>query len=151
MYDQQLLRKLAEYFVAEEDVSPTKLLYRDGTLASYSGGIDMLPGDKVVQYRRTNGDVTIDILNEIPPSVKYSGEEWLEKNGYNSMRISILFDLENQLTAAGKFSDKLNLVRNWIRMIISEAVLMMSFKDSWTPPPHTFEETAKDAINSLGS
>jgi len=151
MYDQRLLRKLAEYFVAEEDVSPTKLLYRDEELTIYTGGIDMFPGDKVVQYRRTKGDVSIDILNEIPPAVKYSGEEWLEKNGYNSMRLYILFDLENQLISAGKFSEKLSLVRNWVRMIISEAVLLLSFKDDWNPPPYTFEETAKDAINSLGS
>ena len=151
MYEQQLLRKLVEYFVAEEDVQPTKLLYRDGTLAVYSGGIDMLPGDKVVQYTREKGNVTIDMLNEIPPAVKYTGEEWLEKNGYNAMKLYVLIDLESQLKTVGKFSEKLSLVRNWIRMIISEAVLMENFKDSWTPPPHTFEETAKDAINSLGS
>lgn len=151
MYEQQLLKKLAEYFVAEEDVQPTKLLYRNGELTVYNGGIEMIPKDKVVQYRREKGNVTIDILNEIPPLVEYFGEEWLEKNGYTATRLYILFDLANQLKEMGKTSHKLNDIRNWVNMIISEAVLMQSYKSDWTPPPHYFNEAAGEAIKLLGS
>lgn len=151
MYDQILLKKLAEYFVAEEDVLPTQLLYRSGTLAIYTGGIDMLPGDKVVQYRRVRGDVAIDILNEIPPSVKYSGEEWLEKNGYNAMKLYVLLDLESQLKTAGKFSHKLDTIKGWISMIMGEAILLEDSRDDWTPPPYYFNEVASEAISALGS
>ena len=151
MYEQQLLRKLAEYFVAEEDVLPTQLLYRDGTLATYTGGIAMLPGDKVVQYTREKGNITIDMLNEIPPSVRYTGEEWLEKNGYNAMKLYVLLDLESQLKTVGKFSHKLDTIKGWISMIMGEAILLEDSRDDWTPPPHYFNEVAREAISVLGS
>jgi hypothetical protein len=151
MYDQILLKKLSEYFIAEEDVPATQLLYRDGELSLYVGGIDLLPGDKVVQYRRENLDITIDMLNEIPPLVKYTGEEWLEFNGFGAINLVLLFDLENQLKTAGKVSQKLGLVIRWINSILREAVLLEEPKSGWSPSPHTFNNAAKDALAILDS
>jgi hypothetical protein len=151
MHDQILLKKLSEYFIHEEDVPPTQLLYRDGELSLYVGGIDMLPGDKVVRYTRQNSNITIDALNEIPPLVKYSGEEWLELNGFSSTKLIFLFNLQNQLKAANKNSENLDVIINWINLVLSEDVFLPDFKSDWGRPPFAFQDVAREALTTLNS
>jgi hypothetical protein len=78
-------------------------------------------------------------------------EQWLVYNGFTSLRLLTLFDLESKLTAAGKSSPKVTAVRAWINGILSEYAMDQSDKLFWGDPPYTFEETVQEALSILNS
>jgi len=101
--------------------------------------------------------VDIITLNEDGDEVSREGyngssaEEWLELEGYGSMRLLSLLDLESKLIAADKESMKLNAVRGWINSILFLYAQDPSPKTDWQEAPFAYEETVQDAVSQLMS
>jgi hypothetical protein len=84
-----------------------------------------------------------------PPS--YSANEWLEKEGYNSVVLVTLLDLETKLKESNKTSGKLTSVRNWINSILSQYIQDSSPKSDWNDAPYNVQETVSEAFGELNS
>lgn len=78
-----------------------------------------------------------------------TAEEWLAVQGYSSIRLVTLLDLEHQIAAASKSSPKLTSVRAWINGILAAFVQDPTPKSDWPPAPFTFEETTQEAFGTL--
>ena len=78
-----------------------------------------------------------------------SAEEWLTIQGYTSIQLVTLLDLENRLAAASKNSPKLTATRTWIDSILSAFIENDSQRDNWPPAPFGFQETTTEAFAAL--
>jgi hypothetical protein len=78
-------------------------------------------------------------------------EEWLVYNGFTSLRLLTLLDLEGKLTAAGKTSPKVNSIRAWINSILMEYAVDQADRLTWDAPDYTFQETVQEALTILNS
>jgi hypothetical protein len=76
-------------------------------------------------------------------------ETWLDWNGYTSLRLLALLDLEGKLTTSGKTSPKLQAVRAWINGILASFIANPAPRSDWDLPPHSFEETTTEAFALL--
>jgi hypothetical protein len=76
-------------------------------------------------------------------------EEWLTIQGYTSIQLVTLLDLENKLAAASKNSPKLTATRTWIDSILSAFIENDSQRDNWPPAPFGFQETTTEAFAAL--
>ena len=85
----------------------------------------------------------------IPAPATYTANAWLEKEGYGPTQLVTLLDLTAQLQAAGKSSEKLNAVKMWTNMILSEYVQSDTPKEDWGISPFSFSETVTEAFNIL--
>ncbi len=87
----------------------------------------------------------------ITPSSSYTAERWLDSQGYSSIRLITLLDLENQLASVLGNSPKLTAVRAWINGILAAFVQDPTPKIDWPAAPHTFEETTQEAFALLST
>ncbi len=87
------------------------------------------------------------IIEEISSS--FTADEWLANQGYNSVILIALLDLENKLKEQNKNSFKLTSARNWINEILSEYVLNSEPKNNWQQAPFTPQETVTEAFAVL--
>jgi len=87
----------------------------------------------------------------IPPPQTYTANQWLEKEGYGPTQLVTLLDLQGKLIVAGKSSVKLDTVREWTDVILSEFVQDESPKENWGNAPYGFSETVIDAFNALSA
>jgi hypothetical protein len=78
-------------------------------------------------------------------------EEWLVYNGFTSLRLLTLLDLEGKLAAAGKTSPKVNSIRAWINAILMEYAVDQADKLTWDAPDYTFQETVQEALSILNT
>jgi hypothetical protein len=78
-------------------------------------------------------------------------EEWLRYQGFTSLRLLTLSDLEKKLQAAGKTSPKLNAARTWIDGILMEYAMNPQDKLFWANAPYPFEEIVQEALTILNS
>jgi hypothetical protein len=81
----------------------------------------------------------------------FSAEEWLNAQGYSSIRLVTLLDLENKLKELNKSSQKLTDIRTWIDFILLSFIQNNEPKNDWQPAPHLFEDTVQDVFNVLNS
>jgi hypothetical protein len=79
----------------------------------------------------------------------YSANEWLASQGYDSVILIALLDLENKLKEQNKSSSKLTSVRNWINGILSEYIFDSEPKSDWQQPPFNPQETIAEAFAEL--
>jgi hypothetical protein len=84
----------------------------------------------------------------IEPS-SYSANEWLANQGYDSVILIALLDLENKLKEQNKSSSKLTSVRSWINQILSEYISDSEPKSDWQPAPFNPQETIAEAFAEL--
>jgi hypothetical protein len=82
-------------------------------------------------------------------SVNLSAEQWLEQQGFTSVRLVALLDLESKLAASGRSSPKLASVRAWINSGLSGFVADASPRSDWPPAPFDFQETTAEAFAML--
>jgi hypothetical protein len=88
-----------------------------------------------------------EIIEEIPPT--HSANEWLASQGYDSVILIALLDLENKLKEQNKSSSKLTSVRNWINGILSEYISDSEPKSDWQQAPFAPQETIAEAFAEL--
>jgi hypothetical protein len=86
----------------------------------------------------------------IEPS-SYSANEWLASQGYDSVILIALLDLENKLKEQNKSSSKLTSVRNWINVILSEYISDSEPKSDWQQAPFAPQETIAEAFAELNN
>ena len=79
----------------------------------------------------------------------YSADEWLTNQGYNSVILIALLDLENKLKEQNKSSSKLTSVRSWINGILSEYISNPEPKNDWSSCPFNPQETIAEAFAAL--
>ena len=87
-------------------------------------------------------------LNNYSPEF-VGAEEWLSLNGYGSIRLVALLDMENKIKSAGKNSNKLSSARLWIDGIFSSFLQDSSPRSDWSLPPYSFEEISQEVFQVL--
>lgn len=92
---------------------------------------------------------TLNTVQSTQP--QYTAEDWIVKSGYTSIRLIALLDLETKLLQAGKNSNKLTAVRQWLNNLLQEYTINSQPQSNWPNPPYTFDETAQEAYNILSS
>jgi hypothetical protein len=83
------------------------------------------------------------------PCANFSAEKWLEQQGFTSVCLVTLLDLESKLIAAGRKSPKLASVRAWINTVLSGFIEDDSPRSDWPPAPFDFQETTAEAFALL--
>jgi hypothetical protein len=78
-----------------------------------------------------------------------TAEEHLKNEGYGSLQLLTLLDLEIKLNMSQKSSGKLTTVRAWINSILQAYTQDPSPKLTWSPAPYGFAETVADAVTQL--
>jgi hypothetical protein len=144
-----LITKIPTELLGESDIT---LLYRDDAVTTLPADYRWVVGDFVFRYGNTDGDVLFEpvpLTNYLPEFT--TAEEWLSEQGYRSIRVVTLLDLERQLAAAGKTSAKLAAVRAWLNGVLSTYVTDPTPKSDWTPAPFGFEETSAEAFAELAT
>lgn len=81
----------------------------------------------------------------------YSAEEWLTNQGYTSMILLTLLDLETKLKEQSKTSVKLTTTRAWINNILSEYIQTPNAKDNWVKCPYSPQETIAESFLILNN
>jgi hypothetical protein len=111
-------------------------------------------GDRIFSYDPSTGISEIAIYS--PPSDPtpideklFGAEEWLANQGYSSVRLVTLLDLENQLASILGNSPKLTAVRAWINGILAAFIQTPAPKNDWPSAPFSFEETTAEAFAAL--
>lgn len=87
---------------------------------------------------------------DLPPKL-YSAEEWLNAQGIGGARQPILLYLRQSLVAAGKSSNKLDLLESYLQNILALYAIDQSPRIEWPFVPVTFEETVQEALSILNS
>ena len=96
--------------------------------------------------------VTLDKNSQRIDEEDFNGcraEEWLTIQGYTSIQLVTILDLENKLATASKNSPKLTATRTWIDSILSAFIENDSQRDNWPPAPFGFQETTTEAFAAL--
>jgi len=111
-------------------------------------------GDRIFSYDPSSGVSEIVVYS--PPSDPtpideklFGAEEWLANQGYSSVRLVTLLDLENQLASILGNSPKLTAVRAWINGILAAFIQNPAPKNDWPSAPFSFEETTAEAFAAL--
>jgi len=133
---------------AGPDVPASKFLFSEGSVTAYSGGT-IPTGGAVFEYQRNGFSSTLRFVAGTDPASFLTAEDWLLNQGFSSVRLITLLDLEYQITAAAKSSPKLIAVRAWVNAILASFVQDPTPKSNWPPAPFTFEETTQEAFALL--
>lgn len=88
-------------------------------------------------------------LESMRPRAAKTAEEWLSSQGYSSIRLVTLLDLENKLSEVLGSSPKLTAVRTWINGILATFIQNPAPRADWPAAPFTFEETTQEAWLAL--
>lgn len=140
-----------DIFGPDGNTPPTKLLVRDQTVSVLPDEYRSRPGDKVYDYSKTNGAITLTETDASGYEEEFTtAEQWLIAKGYGPMQLVGLLDMESRLAAAGKSSPKMAAVRTWIDSITAAFLETSSPRNDWQPPPHDFQQTLMEAGASLG-
>lgn len=125
------------------NVPPTKIILR-GSQVILAEGAAFQTGDRLFTYRQEMGSCFLEEENS-----SFTAEEWLQNQGYSSMRLVTLLDLENQLASVLGSSPKLTAVRTWINGILATFIQNPAPRADWPAAPFTFEETTQEAWLAL--
>jgi hypothetical protein len=142
-----LIVKIPVELVTEANIV---LLHRNDAVEVLPLNYKTRPDDFVFRYGNTNGTLTFEPipLAEFPPE-SVNPEAWLAEQGFSSMRVITLLDLEGKLAAAGKSSAKLSAVRAWINGILATYAANPAPQSNWPEAPFEFEETLSEAFAAL--
>jgi len=143
----ELIPLIPADLLGETDIT---LLFRNDEITTLPDDYRWVVGDFVFRYGNTEGNVLFEpvpLTNYLPEFT--TAEEWLGEQGYRSIRLITLLDLEGKLAAAGKTSAKLTAVRAWIDGVLAAFVSNPAPKNDWTPAPFGFEETTAEAFAVL--
>jgi hypothetical protein len=146
MTDEQIIQKIGSEILTDgPNIPDTEIIVR-GSEVLLASTTTLQPGDKVFIYSLNLGTATLKEKN-----INFTAEQWIEAQGYTSVRLISLLDIEQKLSALNKTSAKMTAVRSWIDSILSVYVQSPVAQSNWTPAPFTFEETIQDAFNALVS
>lgn len=146
MTNKEIIQKIGEELLTSgPNIPPTEIVVR-GNNVFLASSVTLEESDEIFIYTLNFGTATLE-----SKTIKYTAEEWINNQGYSSLRLISLLDLEAKLTAASKTAAKLQAVRNWIDSVLSSYVQNPSPKLAWSPAPYTFEETIQEAYQVLAN
>jgi hypothetical protein len=132
------------------NLSKTRFLIRGSSVSVLPVNYKKRDGDEVVDFSQINGSATYEVVDlSIYEPEFITAEKWLEHEGFSSIRVITLLDLENKIAAVNKTSPKLTAVRAWINGILATFVQAPTPKNDWPPAPFSFEETTQEAFTVL--
>lgn len=148
----QELNQLIPNPYREVNVPEAFLYYRSGIVSGISNFYSPENADFIFKYSKTGGVVSIEEIsyNNLPQAF-YTAEQWLDKNGIGGSRQPTLLYLKQSLLAAGKTSNELNLLENYLQTILGMYAIDPSPKNNWPNPPVTFEEAVSSAFDQLNN
>ena len=142
MNNSEILLKVANTICPDgPNVPATRILLRNDVVSLADN--DLQQDDRLFVYKQENGSST---LEEVMPM---TAEEFCAFEGYTSVRLITLLDIERKLEAAGKTAPKLTSVRRWIDAVLMQFALNPAPKLEWDECPYTFEETLQEAISII--
>lgn len=112
---------------------------------------DPVSGDQKTGYLKVYFNERGEPTGEEQAYYGMGAEEWLVYNGFTSLRLLTLLDLEGKLIAAGKTSLKVNSIRAWINAILMEYAVDQTDRLTWDAPDYTFQETVQEALTILNT
>ncbi len=146
MNQETIIQKIGSELLTDgPNVSPTEIILR-GENIFLASSTTVQPGDKIFVYSLTLG---LAKLEEKP--FIFTAEEWIEAQGYTSVRLISLLDIEQKLSALNKVSSKLSSVRQWIDSMLASYVQNPTSQSNWPTAPFSYEETIQDAFQALAS
>jgi len=146
MTHNEIIQKITEELITTgPNVPPTEIVIR-GNQVFLASDVTLEESDEIFVYELIFG--TVKLENR---TAKYTAEQWIDNQGFSSLRLITLLDLEGKLTAANKTAVKLQSVRGWMDSLLSAYVQNPLPKLTWNPAPFTFEETVQEAFQVLAS
>jgi hypothetical protein len=149
--EQEIFQIVMSAAVEEKDGRSFFLVNGTSAVKVENPDMELNPGEKIVSFNRSNFSTQLSIIKEGSTLEMYTAEEWLDAQGYSSIRLITLLDLENKLTALNKDSEKLSSVRDWINQILSYFVQSSTSRSDWVPAPFSFEDTVQEVFNEINT
>lgn len=146
MSEQEIIQKIGSELLTEGPSTPATEIIVRGENVFLSSSTPIQNGDRVFVYELNFGEATLKEKN-----VEYTAEQWINFQGYSSIRLITLLDLEAKLMASNKSSFKLQSVRSWIDTLLAAYIQNSSPQVAWTYAPFSFEETVQEAFQVLAS
>lgn len=144
MTNQEIIRKIGEELLTSgPNIPPTKVTVR-GENILLTANTPFTAGDKVFVYELKEGQSSL-----IEEKTLFTAEEWISSEGFSSIRLITLLDLEKKLIEASKSSSKLTAVRNWMNTILEGYMQTPVAKSDWPNAPFSFDETVQDIFGAL--
>lgn len=78
-----------------------------------------------------------------------TAEEHLQNQGYGSLQLVTLLDLEGKLKTAGKTAPKLQATRAWLDGILAQSIMSSGPQLEWSSAPHTPSEVMAECLSVL--
>lgn len=78
-----------------------------------------------------------------------TAEEHLKNEGYGSLQLLALLDLELKLMISGKSNTKLQQTRAWLDGVLAQSITNPSPQITWSPAPYTFPEVSSESLQTL--
>jgi len=107
---------------------------------------ELLTKDQKVERLRASSRAELTDLDIPVAAASISAEAHIESQGYLSMRLVTLMDLENKLAQAAKTAPKLTSVRSWLNTILGAFAANPEPRNDWPAAPFSFEETVQEAV-----
>jgi hypothetical protein len=140
MNTNEIALKVAQELLTEgPSIEPTKIILRDDDVLLFDGNA-VAPDDKVYEFSQKAGSCEVV---ELKP---YSAEQWLDAQGFSSVRLITLLDLERRFSTSPDRPAMLGSVRAWVDGVLSDFVENQSPRYDWPQAPFSFEETTKEAF-----
>jgi hypothetical protein len=146
MTNEEIIRKIGEELLTEgPNVPPTEITVRAGSI-SLSANTPYIAGDKIFIYELNEGQSKLT-----EKETAFTAEEWISSEGFSSIRLITLLDLEKRLSDASKSSTNLQAVRTWMNAILMAYMQNPAPKADWLSAPFSFDETVQDIFNALAA
>lgn len=145
MDKQQVIEKIAR------DVFPDGPTVAESTVAVVGDAVVLFDPTSAVEPDAVYAFSQVDGVCSLVDVAKQTAEQWLAKQGYSSLSLVTLLDLEAKLTAAQKTSAKLAATRAWVNGILGAYVQDPAPRYVWPTAPYTFNETTTEAFVLLSS
>jgi hypothetical protein len=146
MTNEEIIRKIGEELLTEgPNVPPTEITLRAGSI-SLSANTPYIAGDKIFIYELNEGQSKLT-----EKETAFTAEEWISSEGFSSIRLITLLDLEKRLSDASKSSTNLQAVRTWMNAILMAYMQNPAPKADWLSAPFSFDETVQDIFNALAA
>ena len=88
----------------------------------------------------------------VPPAPTFTADAWVDAQGFDGKRPTMLLYLKLQLDAAGKSSPKLAAVQAWLDgMIVAGVMNADEARSDWPVAPYSFQEASGEALTVLNS
>jgi len=146
MTNEEIIRKIGEELLTSGPNVPATEVTVRGNDISLTADTPYVAGDKIFVYELNEGQSKLT-----EKETAFTAEGWIASEGFSSIRLITLLDLEKRLADSSKFSTKLQAVRTWMNSILVAYMQNPEPKSDWQVAPFSFDETVQDIFQALAN